>query len=46
MSSLTNLGKRRYEVLRDSAYDTVNGTANLTSGWGIVTGKQIGRAHV
>ena len=33
MSSLTNLGKRRYEVLRDSAYDTVNGTTNLTSGW-------------
>ena len=33
MSSLTNLGKRRYEVLRDSAYDSVNGTTNLTSGW-------------
>ena len=40
MSSLTNLGKRRYEVLRDSAYDTVNGTTNLTSGW--VDGEWIG----
>lgn len=40
MSSLTNLGKRRYEVLRDSAYDSVNGTTNLTSGW--VDGEWIG----
>ena len=40
MSSLTNLGKRRYEVLRDSAYDTVNGTVNLTSGW--VDGEWVG----
>lgn len=40
MSSLTNLGKRRHEVLRDSAYDTVNGTVNLTSGW--VDGEWVG----
>ena len=45
MSSLTNLGKRRYEVLRDSTYDTVNGTANITSGWVDGGGFYVGGSH-